>query len=200
MQAFSSWPAAQSALWALSVQLALMFSFSLSGVQSAQAATLSFVPAFQAMGNIVPVAAEARGAGIVPGKSIDGVAFGDTESQVEKILGKPSRQQAFSNITIFDYGSIDGTVDFGHSNGKVDGLQTFSKKFRTSKGIHVGSALAEVHKAYPKAVLKTNPVTHYPYYELTYTYGGEPVYTTFETHYGTKGISVIEILSETALG
>jgi hypothetical protein len=140
---------------------------------------------------------------IVPGQSIDGVKLGDTEAQVEQVLGRPEGQEASGSESLLGYekGSpFDGVVAL-NAQGKVIDLQTNTSRFKTGKGIHVGSPLKAVHKAYPQAKKGATPLG--PEYTLKSSYDGQPVVTFFYTEpqrYGGHGVAQIEIGLQSAVG
>ncbi|MGH7240524.1 MAG: hypothetical protein ACREHG_10755, partial [Candidatus Saccharimonadales bacterium] len=91
---------------------------------------------------------QAGSAGIVVGKSIDGVIIGATPAQLRHDIGSPAYTRGKS---VWQYGknSIGAIVSFG--KGHVTGVWTPDKHLKTNKGIGVGSSVSEVEKAYPKA-------------------------------------------------
>jgi hypothetical protein len=88
---------------------------------------------------------------IVPGKSIAGVKLGDSEARVENVLGKPASTTTSHGSTLWDYSKqfLKGTLYFKHS--EMEGIETFSKREKTNKGIGPGSSLAATQRKYPSA-------------------------------------------------
>jgi len=162
----------------------------------------AIMAAAQAMASVAPVAVEAGSAGIVPGQSIDGVKLGDTAAQVEQLLGA-STTMPVPNKSVLYYDPplpFDGNISLD-AQGHVNGMNTNSSRFKTSKGIHVGSSLSAVHRAYPQAKKGSTPLG--PDYTLKSSDNGQPVYTFFYTEpqkYGGHGVAQIEIDLQSALG
>jgi hypothetical protein len=104
---------------------------------------------------------------IVPGKSIGGVALGESYAQAQKAWGKTS---SCSPLTGCSYdGGRKGTAAFSTPHppgspaivsavfievhflrsGKPDWTRTPLDSYKTAKGIHLGSTLSMVKRAYP---------------------------------------------------
>lgn len=158
---------------------------------------VSAAPAAQA--TVSPAATEAKAAGIVPGQSIDGVKLGESGAQVERALGKPTAGQISGGyLQYYPPSALDGEVYFD-AHGKVDGVLTSNKHFSTAKGgVHVGSLLSAVPKAYPKAQIKQTEFGSEAV--LTSTEAGQGVITVFHSAVGKKTIVGIEIDFQSAVG
>jgi hypothetical protein len=152
---------------------------------------------------LIVQSAEAKGAGIVPGQSIDGIKLGESGTQVEQRLGTPTAGQISGGyLQYYPPSRFDGEVYF-NAQGKVDGVLTSSSQFSTSKGIHVGSSFSAVHQAYPKATYQPTTYTpRYltPRYTITSHYAGQTVLTVFHSVPGKQTVSGIEIDFKSALG
>ena len=105
--------------------------------------------------------ARAQAANLVPGQGIDGINIGDTQPQVEQILG-PDTPSRFSSDNTGSWGSnlfypkapLEGAVSL-NAQGQVIDISTGSRQFRTSKDIGIGSTLKQMRKAYPKTKCET---------------------------------------------
>jgi hypothetical protein len=102
----------------------------------------------------------AASATIVLGQSIAGVKLGESQTQVKAQLGSPTLEQApdqQGNVE-WNYAKppLMGAATFA-ANGQLIGIWTISKQQKTPQGIGVGSSLAQVRKAYPKAKCSTGP-------------------------------------------
>jgi hypothetical protein len=107
--------------------------------------------AITASGEIATSVAEAASVKIVPGKSIDGVSIGQTPAQVMGEIGPAGfTRPPIDGTTVWEYASpVFLTATF--SKGHLKGMFTGNQKFRTSKGVGVGSSPEAVKKAYPEA-------------------------------------------------
>jgi hypothetical protein len=105
-------------------------------------------------------AAPAANAKVVLGQSIAGVRLGESQSQVTAQLGAPTKMwppDTKGRVEWnYDKPPLVGAVTFA-ANGELTGMWTLSKWQRTTKGIGVGSSLAQVKKAYPKVKCITGP-------------------------------------------
>ena len=107
---------------------------------------------------VVPIAAAALGIGasvahanIVVGKSIHGVALGQTKAQVAKILHVSKKIQKTNDWS-------PGTIRVHFSKGRVDHLlYARDKGDKTSKGIGLGSTREQLKTAYPNATCGPGP-------------------------------------------
>ena len=91
-------------------------------------------------------------ANIVIGQSIAGWKLGSSEAQIINILGQPTLKQPpddQGNVE-WNYAKPPMLGALGLIDGQLTGMWT-SKQQKTSKGIGVGSTVAQVRKAYPKA-------------------------------------------------
>ena len=121
---------------------------------------LALVPA-TAAAHASPVAhAAGLGNKIVLYKSIGGISLGVTPATVVHKLGKPSHTtRVGGKLAEYDYNSgfndvINVTFDTNNQRDLADGVFGFASKFHTSKGIHPGSAVAQLKRAYGQALKK----------------------------------------------
>jgi hypothetical protein len=130
------------------------------------------VPAALGALALVPAAAVARGPGptaraaglgnkIVLYKSVGGISLGITPKTVEHKLGKPSHTiRVGGKVAEYEYVAKDGSglvsVAFDTNNHRdlADGVFGFASKLHTSKGIHPGSTVAQLKRAYGHALKK----------------------------------------------
>jgi len=128
-------------------------------------------------------------ASIVIGQSIGGVKLGDTPAQVKQALGKPSS----SSATGLFYPSGVGlrvTLKSGH----VDGVLSVSKKQKSTKGITIGSSLAALKAAYPRASCVEGPLGPSSLHcAVTARIGGRKSYTSFLFETAGGGVGEIEL-------
>jgi hypothetical protein len=98
-------------------------------------------------------------ANIVIGQSIAGLKLGSSEAQIIKILGQPTLKQQpdYQGNVEWNYAKPPLLGALGLTHGRLNGMWTSSKRQKTSKGIGVGSSVAQVRKAYPKAKCSTGP-------------------------------------------
>jgi hypothetical protein len=123
---------------------------------------LALIPAAAAADRVGNVAHAARfGNKVVLFKSVAGVPLGITPKAVEHKLGKPSHTIRVSGkIAEVEYnGSEDSpivNVMFDNSNPRnlADGVFGYAKGLHTAKGIHPGSSVAAVKRAYKGDGLK----------------------------------------------
>jgi hypothetical protein len=96
---------------------------------------------------------------IVIGQSIAGVKLGESQSQVTAQLGAPTfaRPPDYQGAIEWNYAKppLLGAMSFAH--GELVSMWTLSTHQKTSQGVGVGSSLAQVRKAYPKAKCSTGP-------------------------------------------
>jgi hypothetical protein len=144
---------------------------------------------------LMPAGAEAKAAAIVPGQSVDGVTIGESQAQVEKKLGaRPNPNQPSTNgaTNLFYPSPFDGSVSLLES--KVAGITTYSKHFKTSKGVGVGSSVAAVEKAYPEAKCKVGPTgPGSKECALDSVYVGQATVTTFVIQKQSQGVEEVDI-------
>ena len=78
------------------------------------------------------------GAGIVPLKSIRGIALGMTPREVRRVLGKPDRESVWNgeHVIFYEYGLTH--IDFDHRE-QVKKVRTRSPGVRTKENVGVGS-------------------------------------------------------------
>src|SRR5512133_1371530 len=102
--------------------------------------------ALVAIGAIVCVlgATATADARIVVGKSIAGVALGDSVATVKRKLGKPTTVMGANKI--LNYKREQLVIEF--NKGVVTSMTTFNTRERTAKGVGPGSTLKAVKAAY----------------------------------------------------
>jgi hypothetical protein len=123
---------------------------------------LTLVPATASAHSSGPVAhAAGLGNKIVLYKSIGGVALGVTPATVVHKLGKPSHTiRVGGKIAEYDYyakndaATINVEFDTNNARDLADGVFGFAGKLHTSKGIHPGSTVAQLKRAYGHALKK----------------------------------------------
>jgi hypothetical protein len=146
---------------------------------------------------------------IVPGKSIAGVSLGESYAQAKNAWGNT---KGCSPLTGCSYdGGKDGTaffstphspgspdkvsavgieVHFSHT-GKPDWARTPLDKYKTAKGIHLGSTVSTLKKAYPHGKRSCGTVTC-----SWIVSGPHKAGTNFALYRGPKGTEVASILVE----
>jgi hypothetical protein len=128
-------------------------------------------------------------ANIVIGQSVAGVNLGDTEAQVQQVLGPPSSHVSGSFIYPTQVG-----LRVGFSHGRVDGVLSFSKKQKTSQGITIGSSRAQVKHAYPQASCLEGPYGPSSLYcAVSAHVHGRKSFTSFLFGTPTGGVTEIEL-------
>jgi hypothetical protein len=123
---------------------------------------LALVPSAAVARTPGPVAhAAGLGSKIVLYKSVGGISLGITPKAVEHKLGKPSHTiRVGGKVAEYEYVAKDGasvvSVDFDTNNRRdlADGVFGFASKLHTSKGIHPGSTVAQLKRAYGHALKK----------------------------------------------
>jgi hypothetical protein len=111
-------------------------------------------------GGIVSATASAE---IIPGVGIGGLKLGDSSARVTALFGKPGVLQKnggeqnwlYAPATPVDWVAV-------RVKGKrktTQGIETESRKQRTSKGIGPGSSLSALKNAYPELTCKTLALT-----------------------------------------
>ena len=146
--------------------------------------------------------ASSADAKIVIGQSVDGITFGQTQAQVQKLLGKPSRCDPSCGPKAQDwayYAGFNGDITFA-GTGRVQGSWTGSSSQKTSKGIHPGgphtkgSSLADIKRAYPTAKCKQMPNSGgFAYCDIYTRYHGRKVDTDFLIKAASYGVAEIAI-------
>lgn len=118
---------------------------------------------------VSPAAAGARSAGsvghaarvgnkIVLFQSIGGVKLGITPAQARQELGRPSQTfRVGGKVAEYDFGrgySLVISVDFDtlNSRDRADGVFGFETSMHTAKGIHPGSTVKQLKRAYGRAL------------------------------------------------
>ena len=91
---------------------------------------------------------------IIPGQGVGELRFGMSQSELEKILGKPDRSMGRANEYLSKGMAVLGSKDsavggimFGDINNPNSPLVK-ACKFKTAKGIGMGSTLDELKEAY----------------------------------------------------
>jgi hypothetical protein len=123
---------------------------------------LALVPAAAVARAPVPAAhAASLGSKIVLYKSVGGISLGITPKAVEQKLGKPSHTiRVGGKVAEYEYVAKDGlslvSVGFDTNNRRdlADGVFGFASQLHTSKGIHPGSTVAQLKRAYGHALKK----------------------------------------------
>jgi hypothetical protein len=120
---------------------------------------LALAPAAAAAHPTEPVA---HGAGlgnrIVLYKSIGGISLGVTPATIMHQLGKPSHTtRVGGKVAEYDYDRgfndiINVSFDTNNKRDLADGVFGFASKFHTSKGIHPGSTVGQLKRAYGHAL------------------------------------------------
>lgn len=129
---------------------------------------------FVAILGICLVAASSSQAAIMVGQSVGKFRLGYSKAKVRRINGKPTTANTYPKYgeTVWRYNGQLATISFKH--GKLNGIVTYSKAQRTSKGIGPGSSYAATTAAYPEAECDEG------------TFGPEArtctLYTTFQGH------------------
>jgi hypothetical protein len=123
---------------------------------------LALVPATAAAGTPGPVAhAAGLGKKIVLYKSIGGISLGVTPATVRHKLGKPShtirvggKAAEYEYFAKNDADIVNVEFDTNNKRDRADGVFGFATKLHTSKGIHPGSSVAALKRAYGHALKK----------------------------------------------
>lgn len=111
------------------------------------------------VGALMLVLAATAAATIVVGEGIAGVRLGDSQRQVEKLLGPAPYKspQEYKHETSWGYSApFEGRVGFDPQL-HVNGMWTASKHQKTSKGIGPGSSYARFRAAYPSVSCQEGP-------------------------------------------
>lgn len=95
----------------------------------------------------LPAAADGR---IVEGRSVAGVALGDTQARVRAVLGAPERG---SNVLNYRYIGRHGLGVYFIA-GRAFEITVLRRPQATTKGIRVGSTRKAVTRAYPRAACR----------------------------------------------
>ena len=135
-------------------------------------------------------------ANIVIGQSIAGLKLGASEAQIIKILGQPTLKQSpdYQGNVEWNYAKPPLLGALGLTHGRLNGLWTSSKRQKTSKGIGVGSSVAQVRRAYPKAKCSTGPFgPNSLICVLKLTYEGRVVETAFPFYTRSMGAREVDI-------
>lgn len=113
---------------------------------------------------------------IVPGVRVGGLHLGQPVSFVLGQWKDPSKRSPFPDKKDCELWSYEkkGVIVVTWM-GKVDGLMIFSPAFRTSKGIHVGSARDAVVRAYGKPGAREENLESYPPAGIGFFYEGDQV-------------------------
>jgi hypothetical protein len=163
---------------------------------------LALLPAAAAAHSTGPVAhADRFGNKVVLFKSIAGVRLGITPKAAEHKLGKPSHIIRVSGkIAEIEYFGKEEApilnVEFDNSNPRnlADGVFGYAKSLHTSTGIHPGSSVAALKRAYKSHGLKNVGGGSYTLYQ------GTPGATGYrETDFGSFHGKIEDIGIQTAL-
>jgi hypothetical protein len=84
---------------------------------------------------------------IVPGKSIGGVALGETLAEVRRTLGKGKRLDP--ELDEYRWNVLGGTIDVSFDQGPADALSTTSSEFLLN-GVSVGDSFETIRRALPQ--------------------------------------------------
>jgi hypothetical protein len=120
---------------------------------------LALAPATAVARSAAPVAHDARaGNKIVLFESIDGVRLGITPAQARRELGTPSHTiRVGGKISEYDFSEggvsfINVTFDTLNRRDLANGVFGFATTMRTPQGIHPGSTVAQLKRAYGRAL------------------------------------------------
>ena len=102
------------------------------------------------------------GTKIVPFKSVGGISLGITPSELRRRLGKPRHVKHLEGAIVemtYGHGTIDNpglAVYFDNllRRDPADEVEGFEPRMHTPAGIHPGSSMAAVHRAYGRAGLR----------------------------------------------
>jgi hypothetical protein len=163
---------------------------------------LALVPAAAAAHRTGPVAhADRFGDKVVLFKSVAGIGLGITPKAVEHKLGKPSHTIRVSGrIAEFEYRGADQsaivsvTFDTINPRDLDDGVFGYADTLHTSKGIHPGSSIAAVKRAYQSQGLKHVGGGSYTLYQ-----GTPGAIGYHETDFGSFHGTVVDIGIQTEL-
>lgn len=163
---------------------------------------LALLPAAAAAHRTEPLAhADRFGSKVVLFKSVAGVPLGITPKAAEHKLGKPSHTIRVSGkIAEFEYtGKEDSPIlnvmfDTVNRHNLADAVFGYGNGLHTSKGIHPGSSVAAVKRAYGGQGLKHTGGGSYTLYQGT---PGAVGYR--ETDFGSFQGKVVDIGIQTAL-
>lgn len=107
-----------------------------------------------------PAAARLPSRKIVLYKSVGGIPLGSTPAKIKRKLGKPTHTiRVGGKIAEFEYQNIGLTVDFDtlHKGDPADGVAALTSRYHTSKGIHSGSTVKALKRAYGHKLKKDVP-------------------------------------------
>jgi hypothetical protein len=163
---------------------------------------LALLPAAAAADGTGPLAhADRFGNRVVLFNSVAGVPLGITPKAVKRKLGKPSHTIRVSGkIAELEYNGkedspiVNVTFDNVNPHNLADGVFGYAKSLHTSKGIHPGSSVAAVKRAYQSQGLKHVGGGSYTLYQGT---PGAIGYR--ETDFGSFHGKVVDIGIQTAL-
>lgn len=152
--------------------------------------------ALSAFGALPIASAAAKPAKIVPGESIDGVSIGQTPTQVTQEVGvSPFQRPPSDGETVWEYPSpLFLSVSF--TDGHLSGMFTTNERFRTSKGVGVGSSPKQVEKAYPEAKCTSGAGPGGPQSLaciLESGHGSSKIETAFEFTTRAEGVEEVDI-------
>jgi hypothetical protein len=163
---------------------------------------LTLVPAAAAAHSTGPVAhADRLGTKVVLFRSVGGIRLGITSKAVEHKLGKPSHTIRVSGkIAEVEYDGkgdepiVNVTFDNSNQRNLADGVFGYANGLHTSKGIHPGSSVAAVKRAYKGQGLKNVGGGSYTLYQ-----GTPGAIGYHETDFASFQGKVVDIGIQTAL-
>jgi len=141
---------------------------------------------------ICAAVADGAVAKIVIGQGIAGVNIGDTEAQVQHIVGRPTTTYKPARGVAgwqYTHGPLS-EVEF--DKGRVFYVLTGRTDQKTSKGIGVGSSVAAVRRAYPSA--RCTSGSTYVFCDIKTHSHGKIVTTRFSTDTATGPISSVLVV------